>query len=402
MFSACCCSWLWVLNFDSFVTPSTSRATSGPNRSSMSVEAVLGVLGDVVEERRGDRDRVDPELGGDLGRRDRVGDVRLAGRPALALVGLDGEVERLLDRAPDRPAGSARGRSRRAASAWRRDPAPRSSRRPRSSVARGAGPWAWRGPSAFARRFGRGSSARRAGLGGRRRGPCRAATPWRRRASSCGLGHRPKDSSGRMPSAPEPGPGPSQPPSSGRHVERRVEPQVAGHDRPPSRSRSGNDGSRLGRSARAERRRDDERAAASTTRRPSTVAAGRADPERVRARRARRAGRPRPRTPLGTRPGRRARRSPGRRRSWPRPHRPARRCSIVGGRRLPPAVVELGARRSGPRIRSAVRARTSTSRQDRGSGWPRGASASRRPSPAIVDPVGLGRGGAGVADRPSP
>ena len=36
MFSACCCSWLWVLNFDSFVTPSTSRATSGPNRSSMS------------------------------------------------------------------------------------------------------------------------------------------------------------------------------------------------------------------------------------------------------------------------------------------------------------------------------------------------------------------------------
>ena len=37
MFSACCCSWLWVLNFDSFVTPSTSRATSAPNRSSMSV-----------------------------------------------------------------------------------------------------------------------------------------------------------------------------------------------------------------------------------------------------------------------------------------------------------------------------------------------------------------------------
>ena len=37
MFSACCCSWLWVLNFDSFVTPSTSRATSAPKRSSMSV-----------------------------------------------------------------------------------------------------------------------------------------------------------------------------------------------------------------------------------------------------------------------------------------------------------------------------------------------------------------------------
>ena len=37
MFSACCCSWVWVLNFDSLVTPSTSRATSGPNRSSTSV-----------------------------------------------------------------------------------------------------------------------------------------------------------------------------------------------------------------------------------------------------------------------------------------------------------------------------------------------------------------------------
>ena len=37
MFSACCCSWLWVLNRDSFVTPSTSWATSAPKRSSMSV-----------------------------------------------------------------------------------------------------------------------------------------------------------------------------------------------------------------------------------------------------------------------------------------------------------------------------------------------------------------------------
>ncbi len=36
MFSACCCSWVWVLNFDSLVTPSTSWATSGPNRSSTS------------------------------------------------------------------------------------------------------------------------------------------------------------------------------------------------------------------------------------------------------------------------------------------------------------------------------------------------------------------------------
>ncbi len=37
MFSACCSSWEWVLNLDSLVTPSTSRATSGPKRSSTSV-----------------------------------------------------------------------------------------------------------------------------------------------------------------------------------------------------------------------------------------------------------------------------------------------------------------------------------------------------------------------------
>ena len=61
-------------------------------------QAVLGVLGDVVEERRLDGDRLDAEVGQDLGRGDRVGDVRLAGRPQLALVGVDGERERLPDR----------------------------------------------------------------------------------------------------------------------------------------------------------------------------------------------------------------------------------------------------------------------------------------------------------------
>ena len=45
----------------------------------------------------GDRDRVDAELGEDLGRRDRVRDVRLARRADLVGVGLDGEVERALD-----------------------------------------------------------------------------------------------------------------------------------------------------------------------------------------------------------------------------------------------------------------------------------------------------------------
>ena len=60
-------------------------------------QAVLGVLGDVVEERRLDGDRVDPELGEDLGTRDRMRDVRLAGRPFLARVRLDREVERAVD-----------------------------------------------------------------------------------------------------------------------------------------------------------------------------------------------------------------------------------------------------------------------------------------------------------------
>ena len=61
-------------------------------------QAVLGVLGDVVQERRLDGDGVDAELGQDLRRGDRVGDVRLAGRALLALVGRDREVERLADR----------------------------------------------------------------------------------------------------------------------------------------------------------------------------------------------------------------------------------------------------------------------------------------------------------------
>ena len=36
MFSACCCSWVSVLNLLSLVTPLTRRATSAPKRSSMS------------------------------------------------------------------------------------------------------------------------------------------------------------------------------------------------------------------------------------------------------------------------------------------------------------------------------------------------------------------------------
>ena len=99
MFSACCCSWLCVLNFDSFVTPSTRRATFGAEALLDVAEAVLGVLRDVVEQLALDGDRVDAEVGEDLRRFDRVRDERLARRPLLAGVGLDGEVEGALDAA---------------------------------------------------------------------------------------------------------------------------------------------------------------------------------------------------------------------------------------------------------------------------------------------------------------
>ena len=140
MFSACCCSWVWVLNFDSLVTPSTSRATSGPKPLLDVGQAVLGVLRDVVEERRLDGDRVDAEVGEDLGRGDRVGDVRLARRAVLPGVGLDGQVERPADRARGRPAGSAararRGGPRRSGSNER---LPSPGRRRRRAAARGLG-----------------------------------------------------------------------------------------------------------------------------------------------------------------------------------------------------------------------------------------------------------------------
>ena len=83
---------------DSLVTPSTSWATSLPKRSSTSERRVLGVLGDVVQELRLDRDRVDAEVGEDLGRRDRMRDERLARCALLVAVGLDREVDRPLDR----------------------------------------------------------------------------------------------------------------------------------------------------------------------------------------------------------------------------------------------------------------------------------------------------------------
>ena len=67
MFSACCCSWLWVLNFDSLVTPSTSWATSAPKRSSTSVRLYSVSSGTSWRSAAWIGDRVDAELGQDLG-----------------------------------------------------------------------------------------------------------------------------------------------------------------------------------------------------------------------------------------------------------------------------------------------------------------------------------------------
>jgi hypothetical protein len=57
-------------------------------------EVELGVLGDVMEQRRFHGRRVDAEVGHDLRGGDRVRDIRLAGGAELERVRLDGEVER--------------------------------------------------------------------------------------------------------------------------------------------------------------------------------------------------------------------------------------------------------------------------------------------------------------------
>ena len=66
MFSACCCSWLWVLNLRQLRDAVDEVGDLRPEALLDVGEAVLGVLGDVVQERRLDRDRVDAELGEDL------------------------------------------------------------------------------------------------------------------------------------------------------------------------------------------------------------------------------------------------------------------------------------------------------------------------------------------------
>ena len=68
------------------MTPSTSFATSSPNSDSDLVDVGFGVLDDVVEQRRGDRLLVEPELRADARDADGMLDERRARAPLLALV----------------------------------------------------------------------------------------------------------------------------------------------------------------------------------------------------------------------------------------------------------------------------------------------------------------------------
>ena len=89
MFSACCCSWRQGRELAELGDAVDELRDLAPEAAPRCRKRVLGVLGDVVEERGLDGDRVDAELGEDLRRRDRVGDVRLARGALLVAVRLD-------------------------------------------------------------------------------------------------------------------------------------------------------------------------------------------------------------------------------------------------------------------------------------------------------------------------
>ncbi len=96
----------------SLVTPSTMAATSGPNSLLDVFVGDGGVLDRVVEQRGGDRDVVETEIGEDHRHAERVGDVRLPGAADLVGVGVPGDLEGLLDQCGVGPCGAARGRRR--------------------------------------------------------------------------------------------------------------------------------------------------------------------------------------------------------------------------------------------------------------------------------------------------
>ena len=85
------------LTLSSFVTPSTSIATSSPNSRRQLLERVVGVFDRVVQERRRDRARSEAEIREDLRDGERMRDVRLAALTRLAGVGALGDGVGALD-----------------------------------------------------------------------------------------------------------------------------------------------------------------------------------------------------------------------------------------------------------------------------------------------------------------
>ena len=123
--AACCASFESNWSRSSLVTPSTMRGDSAPNSRSMSSIGDRGVLDRVVEQRGGDGDVVEAEVGEDHRHAERVGDVGLARAADLVGVGVAGDARRPARSARCRPGGAARGRRRAAARAsastwWRR------------------------------------------------------------------------------------------------------------------------------------------------------------------------------------------------------------------------------------------------------------------------------------------
>ena len=95
--SACASSRLlnWIAS--SFVTPSTSSATSAAEARRELVLRRRGVLDDVVQDRRDQRVGIEMQIREDRGGRHRVRDEGLAGEAFLSLVGGGAELGRLLD-----------------------------------------------------------------------------------------------------------------------------------------------------------------------------------------------------------------------------------------------------------------------------------------------------------------
>ena len=120
--AACCASLESNCMRSSLVTPSTIAATSAPSSRSMSSGVMVGVLDRVVEQRGGDGDVVEAEVGEDQRDAERVGDVGLARAADLLPVGVAGDLVGVLDeggvgRAVPLPVqGRAAGRPRRAPS----------------------------------------------------------------------------------------------------------------------------------------------------------------------------------------------------------------------------------------------------------------------------------------------